>query len=223
MADGVVLVDGSRLAACTVVATIGTQANALATAMGLATERGRILVAADLSVVGHTDLWAMGDCAAVMNARDGRIAPPTAQFAVRQGVVLAQNLVCALRGRPTREFGHKALGTMASIGHLKGVAEVFGVSLSGLPAWLLWRAFYLSQMPTIRRKVRIFVEWTWGMFFPTDITHLRFTRSHELVQADPVCAGEHGHGHSNDRNQPGKLAAAPAAELAHAGATSKIL
>ena len=69
---------------------------------------------------------------------------------------------------------------MATIGHRKGVAEVFGVRLSGLPAWLLWRAYYLSQMPTLRRKLRIYVEWTWGMFFPADITHLRFTRSEEL-------------------------------------------
>ena len=69
---------------------------------------------------------------------------------------------------------------MAAIGHLNGVAEVFGIRVSGFPAWLPWRAYYLSQMPTLRRKLRIFVEWTWGMFFPTDITHLRFTRSHEL-------------------------------------------
>ena len=69
---------------------------------------------------------------------------------------------------------------MAAIGHRKGVAEVFGGSISGLPAWLLWRAYYLSQMPTLRRKLRIYVEWTWGMFFPADITHLRFTRSEEL-------------------------------------------
>jgi NADH:ubiquinone reductase (H+-translocating) len=48
----------------------------------------------------------------------------------------------------------------------------------------LWRAYYLSQMPTLRRKLRIFVEWTWGMFFPTDITHLRFSGSQALLDAD---------------------------------------
>jgi NADH dehydrogenase len=68
---------------------------------------------------------------------------------------------------------------MASVGHLKGVAEVLGVPLSGLAAWLVWRAYYLSRVPTLGRKLRIFVEWTWGMFFPTDVTHLRFTRSSE--------------------------------------------
>ena len=67
---------------------------------------------------------------------------------------------------------------------MKGVAQVVGVPLSGLPAWLLWRAYYLSQMPTLRRKLRIFGEWTWGMFFAADITHLRFNRSHALQEAD---------------------------------------
>jgi NADH dehydrogenase len=73
---------------------------------------------------------------------------------------------------------------MASIGHMKGVAQAFGLCFSGLPAWLIWRADYLSQMPTLRRKLRVFVEWTWGMFFPTDITHLRFTRSAALLDED---------------------------------------
>ena len=67
---------------------------------------------------------------------------------------------------------------------MKGVAQLFGVPLTGLPAWLVWRAYYLSQMPTLGRKLRIYVEWTWGMFFPTDITHLRFTRSQALLDAE---------------------------------------
>ena len=68
-------------------------------------------------------------------------------------------------------------------GEIRGASDfkrVFIGMFSGLPAWLLWRAYYLSQMPTLRRKLRIWVEWTRGMFFPADITHLRFTRSAEL-------------------------------------------
>ena len=68
---------------------------------------------------------------------------------------------------------------MATTGHLKGVAQLFGLRLAGLPAWLLWRAYYLSRMPTLGRKFRIWVEWTWSMFFAADITHLRFTRTSE--------------------------------------------
>ena len=67
-----------------------------------------------------------------------------------------------------------AFGNRARIDLLPGLAE-HGIALK-----TLWRAHYLSQMPILGRKLRIFVEWTWGMFFPNDITHLRFTRSQEL-------------------------------------------
>jgi NADH dehydrogenase len=183
-ADGVDLADGTALDGDTVLGTIGTQPNALVTSCGLPTERGRLVVEPDLSVKGHEGIWALGDCALVPNAFDGKPAPPTAQFAVREGQLVAHNIIQRLNGHATRTFNHKSLGAMASIGHQRGVAELFGLPLSGLPAWLLWRAYYLSQMPTLGRKVRIFVEWTWGMFFPADITHLRFEGSAALMQAE---------------------------------------
>lgn len=178
------LATGEQLPSHTVICTVGTQPNALVAALGLPVERGRIAVAADLSVPSRTGIWALGDCAMVPNARDGKPAPPTAQFAVREGELLAANLLAQLSGKATRPFGHRSLGAMASIGHMNGVALVFGLPVSGLPAWLLWRAYYLSQMPTLRRKLRVFVEWTWGMFFPTDITHLHFSGSRALLKAD---------------------------------------
>ncbi|MFM9915432.1 MAG: NAD(P)/FAD-dependent oxidoreductase [Rhizobacter sp.] len=181
---GVSLVGGTMLEASTVIGTIGSMPNVLVRTMQLPTDRGRISVANDLAVPGHPGLWALGDCAAVPNEFNHQMAPPTAQFAVREGCLLAHNLICALQARPTRAFRHKPLGAMASIGHMKGVAEVFGIPLSGVPAWMLWRAYYLSQMPTLGRKLRIFVEWTWGMFFPTDITHLRFPGSRAVLQAE---------------------------------------
>lgn len=196
---GVMLTGGEFVAAATVICTIGNRPNALVERMLLPTERGRIVVNPDLSVPHAPGLWAIGDCALVPNAHDGRPAAPTAQFAVREAKCVAENLLCTLRGCPPRSFSHRARGAMAAIGRRKGVAEVFGVAFSGLPAWLLWRAYYLAQMPTLGRKVRIFVEWTWGMFFPHDITHLRFTRSHDLdpplppaAMERPVAAATHG-------------------------------
>jgi NADH dehydrogenase len=173
------LADGSPIETSTVICTIGTRPNALLQETKLPVERGRIRVAPDLSVPGTADVWAIGDCALVPNALAGGFAPPTAQFAVREAKVLARNLAARIEGRQTRPFAYRSRGMMASIGHRKGVAELLGVPLGGFPAWLLWRAYYLSQMPTLGRKLRIFVEWTWGMFFPADITHLRFTRSRE--------------------------------------------
>ena len=182
--QGVRLADGSFVPSGTVVCTIGTRPNPVFAEMNISMDRGRIVVAADLSVPGRDGLWALGDCALVPNADDGKFAPPTAQFAVQEAKHLAGNLLAKLSNRKTKPFRHRSRGMMASVGHLKGVAEVFGVPLTGLAAWFLWRAYYLSQMPTLGRKLRIFVEWTWGMFFPADITHLRFTRTPEADAAE---------------------------------------
>lgn len=171
---------GDQIASATVICTIGTRPNPVVEALEAPLDHGRLVVGQDLSVPSLPGLWAIGDCAAVVNAFDGQPAPPTAQFAVREARCLAGNLLASIEGRPTRPFAHRSRGSLAAIGRRKGVAQVLGVPLSGLPAWLLWRAYYLSQVPTLGRKVRIFVEWTWGMFFPNDITHLRFHRSADL-------------------------------------------
>jgi NADH dehydrogenase len=180
-AGGIRCADGEMLAAATVICTIGTRSNALVETLGLAAERGRIVTRPDLSVADAEGIWAVGDCALVVNQLDGKAAPPTAQFAVREARLLARNLLRRLACRATEPFRYRSRGMMAAIGHMNGVADVFGIPVSGLPAWLIWRAYYLSQMPTFGRKLRIYVEWTWGMFFPPDITHFRFTRSGETA------------------------------------------
>ena len=202
-AGGVLLGSGEPVAGATTICTVGTRPNPLVERLGLALQRGRITTAADLSVPGLHNVWAIGDCALVRNhaGGEGRVAragadaapnyaPPTAQFAVAQARTLARNLVARLARRPTRPFRHVSRGMMATTGHLKGVALVAGLRLSGLPAWMLWRACYLLLMPTLGRKLRIFVEWTWGMFFAADITHLRFTRTAEIDSAVDLVALE---------------------------------
>ena len=192
-AESVRLTDGRMLESATVICTIGTLPNALTAKLdGIASERGRIVCKDDLSAAA-TDgtyldgVWAIGDCALIRNHADKvatGYAPPTAQFAVAQAKQLAANILARLDGRPTRPFAYRSRGMMATVGHLKGVAQIFGLRFSGFAAWLMWRAYYLAQMPTFGRKLRIFVEWSWGMFFRPDITHFRFTRSHELLQQD---------------------------------------
>ena len=179
-AHAVDLACGVVLETDTVVCTIGTSANRLVEALGLPAIHGRIATGPDGAVQGQKNLWAVGDCAAVPNAADGAICPPTAQFAVAQAQHMAHNLLARIQCAHTRPFHYRSRGMMATTGHNKGVAEVFGIQLTGLPAWLLWRAYYLMGMPTPGRKLRIWVEWTWSLFFPADITHLRFTRTGEV-------------------------------------------
>lgn len=188
-AEEVVLADGGMLSSATVIATIGTRPNALVAALGLPVERGRIRVEPTMRVPGQDRVWALGDCALVPNALDGGISPPTAQFAVRQARQLARNLLAVVHGEEPQPFRYRPRGTMAAVGHLNGVAALPGLALRGLPAWLLWRAYYLSQMPTFGRKLRIFVEWSWGMLFPPDITHIRFARSVE-PETQPASAAQ---------------------------------
>jgi NADH dehydrogenase len=178
-ADGVRLASGETIAGATVVCTIGARPNPLVEDLPVPKQRGRIETAPDMSVPGTARLWALGDCALVRNGVTQQFAPPTAQFAVAQARALARNIVATIGGRETQAFSHASKGMMATTGHLKGVASVFGLRLRGLPAWLLWRAYYLLLMPTAGRKVRIWLEWTWSMFFAADITHLRFTRTSE--------------------------------------------
>jgi NADH dehydrogenase len=173
----VTLADGTIIQAGTVICTIGTMPNPLLDELTLPRERGRIVTNPDMSVPGHPGVWALGDCAAVPNARDGKISPPTAQFADRQARTLARNIASSLRGAPTRPFSFRPVGQLSSVGHNNAVAEMFGVRISGFVAWLLWRGVYLLKIPTLARKTRLFLEWNWAMFFPPDISHLGFRRT----------------------------------------------
>jgi len=174
--QGIVTVDGERIDGATIVCTIGTKPNPLVAQMDVPTERGRILVDADMSVVEHDDLWAIGDCALILNEFDGKLAPPTAQYAIREGRQLADNICRRVVGESTEPFNYQSKGAMATIGHLNGVATLpGGRSIGGFPAWLMWRGFYLSLMPTFAKKTRILFEWTWSMLFSPDIINLRFT------------------------------------------------
>lgn len=177
---GVVISEEERIDGATVICTIGTRPNPLIDTLDVEKDRGRILVDPDMSLVGRDELWAIGDCAIIPNAKDQSMAPPTAQFAIREGVQLANNIASAIKGEPTRPFNYKSKGSMATIGHLNGVAELFGIiRLGGFPAWLVWRAFYLMLMPTLAKKTRIFFEWTWSMLFSPDIINLRFTTTQQ--------------------------------------------
>jgi len=175
-AEGVVLSDDTRMEGATVISTIGTRPNPLMEKLDIASERGKILVNPDMSVVHSQNVWAIGDCALVPNAFDDALSPPTAQFAIREGHQLAANISRAINQQDTRPFHYESKGSMATIGHLNGVAEMFGkIRLGGLSAWLIWRAFYLMLMPTFAKRTRIFFEWTWSMLFSPDIINLRFT------------------------------------------------
>jgi NADH dehydrogenase len=180
---GVRLKGGGEVPAATVVCTIGTTANPLLTSAGLPLDRGRIKTEPDFRVSGFDNVWALGDCAAVPNAYDGKPSPPTAQFAVRQAKQLSRNLAAVLSGKPTEPFRYHPLGAFASIGNRRAVGLTFGLRFSGFPAWFLWRGIYLSKMPTLARKVQIAFDWLWQVFFPRDIVQLNLWQTERMHHA----------------------------------------
>jgi NADH dehydrogenase len=128
-------------------------------------------------------VWAFGDCAAVPNAWNGQLSPPTAQFALRQAKQLAANLERVQRGQPTKPFHFRPQGLLATIGHHNGVAEIYRLRFSGLLAWFLWRSVYLMKIPTISRKLNVVVDWTWDIFFKPNIVQVHATQQQRFKQA----------------------------------------
>ncbi len=168
---GVVVLDSDEeVRAETLVWTAGTMPNPLLRDLPVEHDRrGAVPVDENLAVPGHAGLWAVGDCAAVTDAKTGEPCPPTAQFALHEAYTLAHNIHASVHGLPPKPFHYDGLGTLCVVGHHTACAEIKGVRFSGLLAWMMWRAIYLSKLPGLERKVRVFVDWNIELFFPRDI------------------------------------------------------
>jgi NADH dehydrogenase len=154
----------------TIVLSAGIVPSAVAAAMPVEHDRrGRIAVDATMRSRSHPTVWALGDCAAIPGP-DGTPYPALAQHAVREARQLAENVAAVVAGGAPAPFTFRTLGTMASLGHARAVATVFGMRLTGFPAWWLRRTYYLLQMPRWDRRLRIVLDWTVALFFRPDIT-----------------------------------------------------
>jgi NADH dehydrogenase len=164
-----VLSDGTRIPARTLVWAAGVRASPDLERLGLPLDdRGRVVVGPTLQVEGSDDVWALGDGAAVPNARTpGRVDPPTCQHALRQARRLTKNLT----GRP-KPYGYRMLGQVATLGRYKGIAELPGLQLRGFLGWFVARTYHLYALPTFRRKIRVVTDWTVSLFFRRDIVEL---------------------------------------------------
>jgi NADH dehydrogenase len=171
-AEAALLEDGERIATRTLVSTVSSVPNPLVASLPVKKERGRIVVDSHLAVPDSPGVWAVGDCAFVIDGESGEPCPPTAQHAIRQARRLAENLVATLRGGAKTSFAFTALGKMASLGHRSAVGEIFGVRVSGFLAWWLWRTMYLMKLPGLDRKIRVATDWTLDLILPPDIVQL---------------------------------------------------
>lgn len=167
--DAVTLTNGARIETGLVVWTAGTSPNPLLRSVSSELANGRLMVDEYLQVQGAPGVWALGDCAAVPNPRNGGFQPPTAQHALREGRVAAINVLASIRGGARRPFTFGGLGQLAAIGKRTGVAKIFGIRFSGFPAWWLWRTVYLFKLPRLEKKIRVAFDWTLDLFFSKDL------------------------------------------------------
>jgi NADH dehydrogenase len=131
-------------------------------------KRGCIVVEPTMRCRSHAEVWALGDCASVPGPH-GKPYPALAQHALREAKVLAKNIVEVLRGRPAEPFIYDTVGMMGSLGHYMAFGQFLKVRLRGFPAWFMRRTYYLLQMPGWSRRLRIVVDWTFGLLFQPDI------------------------------------------------------
>jgi NADH dehydrogenase len=184
--DAVVLADGRVVAARTIIWTAGTSANPVTDSLPCEKTRGRIQADEYLRVRGLDRVWALGDCAVVPDPDTGVAYPPTAQHALREGVVAARNIVASMRGQPLTPFRFSTIGSLASIGRRTGVANILGVNFSGFIAWWLWRTVYLAKLPRLEKKLRVALDWTLDILFSKDVVQFTTHRAPTISRAEPA-------------------------------------
>jgi NADH dehydrogenase len=172
----------------TTIATIPSGPHPLVGALPFRQERGRIVVNQNTEIPEWPGVWALGDCASIQQV-DGQTSPPTAQHALRQARTCAGNIVAAIRGQPKKIFAFTGLGKLGSLGRRSAVAEIFGIRLKGLFAWLLWRGVYVTKFPGLDGQIRLLADWVLDTFLPRDITQLRLFHE-EAVHREHFEAGE---------------------------------
>jgi NADH:ubiquinone reductase (H+-translocating) len=190
---GLNLQSGRRIETETIIWSAGVQPSPTVAKTALPkTKRGAIETQSDMRVVGIAGVagvWALGDCASIPDP-EGGVYPATAQHAIREGPALADNIVAAMRGKPTKPFRYTSLGMMAALGGRKAVAQLPGNRvITGFIAWFLWRTYYLLRLPGLDRKLRVAFDWTLELIFPRDTAELRFGEPQQNVRHEEMVSG----------------------------------
>ena len=138
-------------------------------------EHHRIVCNNYLELSGYEgQVYALGDCASITDPHTGKPYPPTAQHAIRQGKVAAKNVISSIEGKTKKQkFDYKTKGMMAEIGKRTGVAILLGFKIHGFIAWWLWRTFYLANLPTIKKKLKVIGDWTMDLLFKPDVSMIK--------------------------------------------------
>jgi len=174
-ADSLELSTGEIIPTRTVAWTAGVKPHPVVSRLGMPLDGGgRLATDSSCAVTGVADVWAIGDASAIPDpARPGEPSPPTAQHALRQAKVAADNVLHVMSGSPKRStFTYKTLGVFVDMGRHQAVAQTVGIKWRGFPAWFLARSYHLALMPGAKRRLRLVTDWTVGLMFGRDSSEL---------------------------------------------------
>ena len=171
------LKDGTMIPTKTIIWSGGVAPSSLLTSISCEHDNksGRITVDKYLELANYKGVYALGDCAYIIDPNSGNPYPPTAQHAIREGAIVANNIIASIEGRLENRkiFDYKTKGMMASIGKRTGIGNLLGIEVQGLLAWLIWRSYYLVHLPTLQKKIRVLADWILDIFFKRDVTMLK--------------------------------------------------
>jgi NADH dehydrogenase len=169
--------DGTILSTYTLIWSAGVTPSKLIANLACEHDKGHRIIANDyLEVPGYEGVvYALGDCASITDPHTGDPYPPTAQHAIRQGKIAARNMISEIEGKKSKKtkFDYKTKGMMAEIGKRTGVATVFGLKIHGFAAWWLWRTYYLANLPTFKKKLKVIGDWTSDLIFKPDVAMIK--------------------------------------------------
>jgi NADH dehydrogenase len=172
--DNVILNDGNTIPYGTLIWAGGNKVDEIISKLDTEHHKsGRVIVDKYLRLENHPEVFALGDCALVIDSRTQNPYPPTAQHAIRQAISVSKNLINSIDEYEALEsFVYDTKGSMAKIGKKDGVALLMGREFRGFFAWFIWKQYYLSSLPTFEKRMRVGLDWFIDLFFPRDITRL---------------------------------------------------
>ena len=163
----------NRINAATVIWTAGVAASPLVKTLGAPLDRaGRAMVAPDLSIPGHPEVFVVGDAACLLDEQ-GKPLPGVAQTAMQQAAHAARMILRRLGGDATLPFRYHDKGSLAIVGRNAAIADLGWLRFAGLPAWLAWLFLHIFMLIGFRNRLVVLIEWA--------VAYLTFQRSVRLI------------------------------------------
>lgn len=183
--DYVFLGTGETIPCATMIWTAGLTTDSVIATLDCEHKSGKILVDEFLRIPGNPNVFSFGDCAAIKDKKTGGFYPPTAQHALRESKIVAHNIRCIITKKGVQKpFNFESKGMMAIVGKRNGIATISGHNFSGTIAWLIWKTYYLTMLPTFEKKFKVAIDWTVNLFFKRDITLVRKIKKKSMGKMD---------------------------------------